>query len=95
MCSGVSGTIWGANGGNGGGIDKLILLRCCAGVRLLEELRFLGFGDSCGGGGVTLLRLRFAVFVVLLIVVEVVVSLLQLAVVAEALIMVGSGARGR
>lgn len=80
MCSGVSGTIC---GGNGGGIDELILLllRGAAGVvvLLLEELRFLGFGDSCGGGGGTLLRLRFAVEVVS----------------AAELIMVGSGARGR
>lgn len=80
MCSGVSGTIC---GGNGGGIDELILLRLrgAAGVvvvvvLLLEELRFLGFGDSCGG---TLLRLRFAVEVVS----------------AAELIMAGSGARGR
>lgn len=81
MCSGVSGTIC---GGNGGGIDELILLllRGAAGVGvvvvvlLLEELRFLGFGDSCGG---TLLRLRFAVEVVS----------------AAELIMAGSGARGR
>lgn len=91
MCSGVSGTIWGA-GGNGGGIDELILLLLLmvprgAGELLLEELRFLGFGDSCG----TLLRLRFVVVVFVLIVV-----LALLAVVwAGALIMVGSGARGR
>lgn len=89
MCSGVSGTIWGA-GGNGGGIDDPLLLRGGAGVLLLEELRFLGFGDSCG----TLLRLRFVVFVLI------VFELSLLAVVAAvaavvALIMVGSGARGR
>lgn len=54
MCSGVSGTIC---GGNGGGIDdELILLLPLLLLVLLalEELRFLGFGDSCGG-------LRFAV----------------------------------
>lgn len=84
MCSGVSGTIC---GGNGGGIDELILLpRGGAAVLLvLEELRFLGFGDSCGG-------LRFAVFVVLVVVVSL---LLMLLAVVAALIMVGSGARGR
>lgn len=57
-----------------------------AGELLLEELRFLGFGDSCG----TLLRLRFVVVFVLIVV------LALLAVDwAGALIMVGSGARGR
>lgn len=64
VCSGVSGTIWGA-GGNGGGIDEFILLLTLrgAGELLLEELRFLGFGDSCG----TLLRLRFVVFVLIVV----------------------------
>lgn len=91
VCSGVSGTIWGA-GGNGGGIDDDPLLLRGAGVLLLEELRFLGFGDSCG---TTLLRLRFVVFV--LIVFEFVSLLLMVVVAAAAvaLIMVGSGARGR
>lgn len=89
MCSGVSGTIWGA-GGNGGGIDELILLLMLrgAGELLLEELRFLGFGDSCG----TLLRLRFVVVVVFVLIV--VLALLAVDW-AGALIMVGSGARGR
>lgn len=85
MCSGVSGTIWGA-GGNGGGIDVLMLRG--AGELLLEELRFLGFGDSCG----TLLRLRFVVVVVFVLIV--VLALLAVDW-AGALIMVGSGARGR
>lgn len=93
MCSGVSGTIWGA-GGNGGGIDDpliLLLLRGDAGVLLLEELRFLGFGDSCG----TLLRLRFVVFVLIVFVLSLLAVVVVLVAAAVALIMVGSGARGR
>lgn len=94
MCSGVSGTIWGA-GGNGGGIDELLLRG--AGLLLLEELRFLGFGDSCG----TLLRLRFVVFVLIVFVLLLLLLLFSLVAVvvvvvaALALIVVGSGARGR
>lgn len=93
MCSGVSGTIWGA-GGNGGGIDDpliLLLLRGGAGVLLLEELRFLGFGDSCG----TLLRLRFVVFVLIVFVLSLLAVVVLLVAAVVALIMVGSGARGR
>lgn len=94
MCSGVSGTICGA-GGNGGGIDELLLRG--AGLLLLEELRFLGFGDSCG----TLLRLRFVVFVLIVFVLLLLLLLFSLVAVvvvvvaALALIVVGSGARGR
>lgn len=89
MCSGVSGTIWGA-GGNGGGIDELLLRG--AGLLLLEELRFLGFGDSCG----TLLRLRFVVFVLIVFVLLFsLVAVVVVVVAALALIVVGSGARGR
>lgn len=88
VCSGVSGTIWGA-AGNGGGIDELILLLMLRAGEL-EELRFLGFGDSCG-------RLRFVVVLIVVLALFAVDWLLLLLLLATtvALIMVGSGARGR
>lgn len=89
VCSGVSGTIWGA-AGNGGGIDELILLLMLRAGEL-EELRFLGFGDSCG-------RLRFVVVLIVVIAlfaVDWLLLLLLLLATTVALIMVGSGARGR
>lgn len=79
--SGVKGAICGA-GGNGGGIDELILLLIFR-TGELEELRFLGFGDSCG----TLWRLRFVVVLIVVLFTE--------DWLLAALIMVGSGARGR